>query len=381
MSAPAWAAMRRAAFAICPGLLTFLKASRNAPPQLNLMNPAPKPAELSYRMPAEWEPHASTWLSWPHNPDTWPGKFEPVPAVWAEFAKVLARHELVNILAGGDDVMANARQHVGDVVNVTLHDIPTNDCWMRDHGPTFLVGPAGSPPALVDWGYNAWGGKYPPFDLDDQVPRRLAELLGRKRFEPGIILEGGAIDPNGQGTFLTTEQCLLNPNRNPGLGREEIEQYLRDYLGATRVLWLGSGIVGDDTDGHIDELARFVGPRTIVAPREQDSSDENFAPLEDNWRRLQSFRDDAGRPFDLVALPMPRPIYYNNQRLPACYANFYMANGLVVVPTYDDPADAEALATIGRVLPGREVVGIRAVDLSWGLGAFHCISQQEPRLA
>jgi agmatine deiminase len=252
---------------------------------------------------------------------------------------------------------------------------------MRDHGPTFLVGPAGSPPALVDWGYNAWGGKYPPFDLDDQVPKRLAALLGRKRFEPGIILEGGAIDPNGQGTFLTTEECLLNPNRNPGLGREEIEQYLRDYLGATRVLWLGRGIVGDDTDGHIDELARFVGPRTIVAPREQDSSDENFAPLEDNWQRLQSFRDDAGRPFELVALPMPRPIYYNNQRLPACYANFYMANGLVVVPTYDDPADAEALATIGRVLPGREVVGIRAVDLSWGLGAFHCISQQEPRLA
>jgi len=234
------------------------------------MSPPDLPASLGYRFPAEWEPHAATWLSWPHNPDTWPGKFEPVPAVWAELVQLIAPHESVHILAGGEAVMAQARAMVGEVPNVRLHDIATNDCWMRDHGPMFLVGKSAAgqnlPPALVDWEYNAWGGKYPPFDLDNAVPGKLAELLGYRRWTPGIVLEGGAVDSNGRGTILTTESCLLNPNRNGPVSRESIEQYLRDYCGARKVLWLPAGhMAGDDTDGHVDQLARFVGPRTVVA--------------------------------------------------------------------------------------------------------------------
>lgn len=344
------------------------------------LTPAPgSPAALGYRMPAEWEPHAATWLSWPHNPDTWPGKFEPVPAVWAELVTVLAPREKVRILAGGDAVMSQARALVGHVPNVDLIDIETNDCWMRDHGPTFLVG-RGLAPALVDWEYNAWGGKYPPFDKDNLIPRQLAERLRRKRFAPGIILEGGAVDPNGAGTILTTEECLLNPNRNPQLGRREIEQHLADYLGARHVIWLGRGIVGDDTDAHIDELARFVGPRTVVTVIENDTADPNHEPLADNLRRLELARDQDGRELEVVTLPLPRPLHYNEQRLPASYANFYIANGLVVVPQFGDPADRTAVETLARLFPGREIRGIGAVDLAWGLGAFHCITQQEPAL-
>jgi agmatine deiminase len=336
------------------------------------------PAALGYRFPAEWEPHAATWLSWPHNPDTWPGKFEPIPAVWEELVRTLAEFEPVHILAGGAAVMRDAERRVGQLSNVTLHDVPTNDCWARDHGPMFLVAPLGQEPALVDWGYNAWGGKYPPFDLDDQVPRHVAEYTRRRRFEPGIILEGGAIDVNGQGTVLTTEQCLLNPNRNPQLTREDVERYLREYLNVRKILWLGGGIVGDDTDGHIDELARFVGPRTVVAAVEDDPSDANFAPLQDNLQRLRSFTDQDDRPLEIVPLPMPQPKFFGENRLPACYLNFYIANGVVIVPTFDDPADAAALATLGRLFPTRQIRPIRAIDLVWGLGAFHCITQQEP---
>jgi len=336
------------------------------------------PAALGYHMPAEWAPHAATWLAWPHNRDSWPDKFEPVPYIWAEFVRLLAEHEPVHILAGGEEVRAEAERLVGDVPGVTLHDIRTNDAWTRDHGPTFLVGPPGAPPALVDWEYNAWGGKYPPFDDDNRVPRQIAELQGRRRYAPGIVLEGGAIDVNGRGTLLTTEQCLLNPNRNPGLSREQVEAYLLDYLSVRHVLWLGEGIEGDDTDGHIDELARFVGPRTVVAMLEEDASDANYGPLQDNFRRLLSFADEEGRPLEVVPLPMPRPMHHNGQRLPASYANFYIANGLVVVPQYDDPADARVLETFVRLFPDRRVRGLRAVDLAWGLGAFHCITQQQP---
>lgn len=336
------------------------------------------PAALGYSMPAEWAPHAATWLAWPHNRESWPGKFEPVPYIWAEFVRTLAEHERVHILAGGDEVRAEAERLIGDLPAVTLHDIRTNDAWTRDHGPTFLVGPAEAQPALVDWEYNAWGGKYPPFDDDNRVPRQIAELQGRRRFAPGIVLEGGAIDVNGRGTLLTSEQCLLNPNRNPGLSRQQMEEYLRDYLGARHVLWLGEGIAGDDTDGHIDELARFVGPRTVVAMLEEDASDANYRPLQDNFRRLLSFKDQEGRPLEVVPLPMPRPMHHNDQRLPASYANFYIANGLVVAPQYDDPADVHVLETLARLFPDRRVRGLRAVDLAWGLGAFHCITQQQP---
>ncbi|MGE0607303.1 MAG: agmatine/peptidylarginine deiminase [Pirellulales bacterium] len=343
--------------------------------------PADLPANLGYRMPAEWEPHRATWLAWPHNRDSWPGKFEPVPAIWANLAQTLARHEEVHILAGGEAVMQQAKQLVGDVPGVTLHDIRTNDAWARDHGPTFLVEQtkgSGLPPALVDWEYNAWGGKYPPFDADNRVPLQIAAWQGRRRFAAGIVLEGGAIDVNGRGTLLTSEQCLLNENRNPGLSRAEVERYLADYLAVRKVLWLGEGIAGDDTDGHIDELARFVGPRTIVTMREPDPADENHQPLEDNYRRLKSFTDQDGQPLEIIDLPMPRPMFHDGQRLPGSYANFYIANRQVIVPQYDDPADEPVAATLARLFPDRQIVPLNAVDLAWGLGAFHCITQQEP---
>ncbi|MCE9547767.1 MAG: agmatine deiminase family protein [Planctomycetia bacterium] len=335
------------------------------------------PAALGYRFPAEWEPHAATWLSWPHNRASWPDRFEPVPAIWAEFISILCQREAVHVLAGGEAVMAEARRMVGHLPRVTLHDVPTNDAWCRDHGPMFLSG-AGLPPALVDWEYNAWGGKYPPFDADNLVPERVAKITGRKRFKAGIVLEGGSVDGNGLGTILVTEQCLLNENRNPGLSKSDVECYLADYCGAKKVLWLGQGIEGDDTDGHIDELARFVGPRTVLASSEPNTDDPNHAPLAENIERLKHMTDQDGRPLEVIELPMPQPMYNDGQRMPGCYANFYIANGLVVVPTFDDPADAEVLRIIGRCFPDRQVHGIRAIDLVWGLGAFHCITQQEP---
>ena len=337
------------------------------------------PCQLGYRMPAEWEPHEATWLSWPHNANSWPGRFEPIPAVWKRLVETLAEHEHVNVLAGAGPVMDQARQMVGGIANVSVHDVPTNDAWCRDHGPTFLSSATGAPPALVDWGYNAWGGKYPPFDQDDLVPSRVAEITERKRFSPGIILEGGAIDPNGQGTILTSEECLLNPNRNPQLDRPGIERFLHDYLAAKHVVWLGRGIVGDDTDGHIDELARFVGPRTIVAALEKDANDPNFAPLSDNFRRLMEAVDHLGRRFEVIPLPMPQPIYQDEQRLPASYCNFYIANNQVIVPQFEDPADGAALGVLRECFPTRKVLGLPARDLAWGLGAYHCITQQQPR--
>ena len=335
------------------------------------------PARLGYRMPAEWEPHAATWLSWPRNLNTWPGKFGPIPAVWEELARTIAEFEPVHILAGGEAVMRQAQRMVGDVPNITLHDVPTNDVWIRDHGPTFLAGPPGAP-ALVNWIYNAWGGKYPPFDLDNRVPRQIAEITGRRCFDPQIVFEGGAIDVNGHGTVLVAEQCLLNPNRNPKLTRGDIEWYLAEYLGISKVLWLRADIIGDDTDGHVDQSARFVGPRTVVAALEEDPEDANYASLEANFERLQKMTDQDGRPLEIVPLPMPRPIYYQEQRLPASYANFYIANGLVVVPQYGDPADQRALRILGELFPDREIRGLGAVDLVWGLGTYHCATQQQP---
>lgn len=337
----------------------------------------PTPAELGYRMPAEWEPHAATWLSWPHKEESWPGAFAPIPAVWAELTRLLAPRERVCILATGA-ARESAIELVGTTPNVELYDVPTDDAWIRDHGPTFLVAPRGGEPALVDWEYNAWGNKYPPFDEDNQVPRRIAALLGRRRFAPGIVMEGGAVDVNGRGAVLTSEQCLLNPNRNPELTRIDVEQYLAAYLAAPHVIWLGEGIVGDDTDGHIDELARFVDPRTVVAAVEPDPADENHRPLADNLARLERAVDQEGRRLEIVPLALPRPRYFQGQRLPASYLNFYIANALVVVPQFDDPADSVALETLARLFPDRQVHPLRAVDLVWGLGAFHCITQQQP---
>jgi agmatine deiminase len=338
------------------------------------------PTALGYRMPAEWEPHAATWLAWPHKEESWPGKFDPIPHVFRQFVEALAPYERVNILAGEPLVIEQAQSLVGELPNVIFWNIPTDDAWIRDHGPTFLVGPPGTPHALIDWGYNAWGGKYPPFDRDDIVPRHIGRRLGRRIFEPGIILEGGAIEVNGCGTLLTTEQCLLNPNRNPQLSRTDVERYLHEYLNVTNVLWLGRGIEGDDTDGHIDELARFVNETTVVAPLEDDKNDPNYEPLRENFDRLKSMKDERGRPLDVVPLPMPRPMHHEGQRLPACYCNFYIANGCVIVPQFDDPADAPAIDLLRSLFHGREAIGLPARDLVWGLGAFHCITQQEPAI-
>jgi agmatine deiminase len=350
------------------------------------------------------------WLSWPRNPATWPEHFEPVPGEFAQFVRLLSDYEPVNILAGGKEVMEQARSLVGDLQNVTLHDIPTNDAWCRDHGPTFLgrsqeSGVRGQgtedrgqrtedsastqsairnpqsaiPPALIDWGYNAWGGKYPPFDLDDQVPRRIAEVQGRRIFTPGIILEGGAIDGNGRGTILTTESCLMNPNRNPQLSRDDVERYLRDYLAAKKVLWLAGGeIAGDDTDGHIDQIARFVNPTTVVCSICEDTADDNYGPTQQNFVELQQLTDQDGQPLDIIPLRLPRPLFCDGQRLPAGYANFLIVNGAVIVPQFGDPADDEALRTLAPLFPDRDVRGCPSLQLIWGLGSFHCLSQQEP---
>ena len=348
-----------------------------------ILSPRPgTPAALGYRFPAEWEPHAGTWIAWPHKPETWPGKFEPIPAVWQQFVSTVSRFEPVHIACGGEAVMKQAREMVGSYPGAILHDWQTNDVWARDHGPMFLVGqsPDGKPlpPALVDWQYNAWGGKYPPFDLDNEIPRRVADLLGFRRFEPGIILEGGAVEGDGNGTILTTEECLLNPNRNRNLSRTDIEQYLADYCGTRKVLWLGRGIEGDDTDGHIDELARFVAPQTVVCAIEENPHDFNHEPLHENFCRLREMTDADGRKLEVIPLPMPTPMHHEDQRLPASYMNFYIANEVVVVPVFDQPTDRVVLERLRQLFPTRQIIGIYAVDLFWGLGAFHCITQQQP---
>ncbi len=343
------------------------------------------PAALGYRMPAEWAPHRGTWLSWPHKEESWPGKFEPVPGIFTRMVAELVPHEEVHInvvdeaMASG--VRALLRRAGVPLDRVFLHLHPTNDAWCRDHGPVFIHREAGGKveQAVVDWGYNAWGGKYPPYDLDDEIPVRVAEAFGLPLFQPGIVMEGGSIDVNGRGTLLTTEACLLNPNRNPRLGREDIERHLRDYLGVTHFLWLGDGIAGDDTDGHVDDLTRFVDERTVVTVVEEDPYDENFKPLVENLERLRTMTDQDGRPLRVVELPMPRAMYQDGQRLPASYANFYIANGVVLLPTYDPERDEQARATLQALFPTRRVVGIDCTDLVWGLGAFHCVSQQWPQ--
>jgi agmatine deiminase len=334
---------------------------------------------MGYRWPAEWEKHASTWLSWPHNRDTWPNKFEPVPGAFARFVKTLAQFEPVNIMASGE-ARETAHSLVGHLGNIKIWDIPTNDAWCRDHGPTFLCGAEkGLPPLLLDWGYNAWGGKYPPYDLDDAAPQRIAEQLGRKCISPGMILEGGAIEGNGAGTMLTTTECLLNPNRNPGMTKEQIERNLRDYFGVERVLWCEKGsLAGDDTDSHIDQLARFVGPHTVVAAACSDKLDENYQPLWDLWEELSNFRTADDERLLIIPLYLPAPKYEQGQRLPCSYCNFVFANGAVLVPTFDDPADVYALETFEELFPDRKVIGVPSLDLVWGLGSLHCLSQQEP---
>jgi agmatine deiminase len=336
-------------------------------------------------MPAEWEPHRGTWLSWPHKEASWPGKFGPVPGIFAQMVRHLADHEEVHINVAGAAMEQDVRRLLtgagADAGNIFFHHHPTNDAWCRDHGPIFIQRSDGSGgEAIIDWKFNAWGGKYPPYDLDDVIPTRIAEELGIPVFSPGIVMEGGSIDVNGRGTLLTTEACLLNKNRNPDLSQTDIERYLRDYLGVSKILWLGDGIVGDDTDGHVDDLTRFVDPNTVVTVVEDDPADENYEPLQRNLERLNRMTDQDGRPLRVITLPMPRPLWHDGQRLPASYANFYIANGVVLLPTYDPTRDDEAKATLQELFPTRDVIGIDCTDLVWGLGAFHCVSQQWPAL-
>lgn len=345
------------------------------------------PRQLGYRMPAEWEPHQATWVSWPHKEASWPGKLETVFPVFARMVAALAASETVHINVCDQDMERRARaflQQAEAVGDIRFHHFPTNDAWCRDYGAIFVRRAAGQGSrgagelAATDWGYNAWGDKYPPYDLDNKIPALMAEVLGTPRFVADMILEGGSIDVNGQGVLLTSEACLLNPNRNPQLGRAEIEERLREYLGVEHILWLGEGIVGDDTDGHVDDLARFVDPETIVTVTEDDPADENYRPLQDNLKRLRSFRQPDGRPFRIVELPMPRPIVWEDQRLPASYANFYIGNKVVLLPGYNDPNDRVAEERLAALFPGRRIVTLDCTDLIWGLGAFHCLTQQVP---
>ncbi len=342
-------------------------------------------------MPAEWEPHHATWIGWPHNASDWPGKFAPIPWVYGEITRELASGELVRILVNSADHERRARRvlaQVGvDPERVEFIRFPTNRGWTRDFGPIFVRRASRPPPALAiaKFRFNAWA-KYPDWKLDDRVAERVASRLKLRLFpawlgDREIVLEGGGIDVNGRGTLLTTEECLLDPAvqvRNPGLSRAEIETLLKDQLGATNVLWLGRGIAGDDTHGHVDDLCRFVGPGTVVLCRETDPKDANYRALAENRERLAGMRLEDGYKVEVVDLPMPRPLSFDGQRLPASYANFYIANAAVLVPTFNDPKDRAALGILAELFRDRPVIGIHAVDLVWGLGTLHCLTQQEP---
>lgn len=335
-------------------------------------------------MPAEWARHRGTWLSWPHKEASWPGNFAPIPAIIAEAIRHLVTGEEVHINVNGDAMEQQAHfvltdAHV-DTTNVFFHHNPTDDAWCRDHGPIFLQRnfEGAREQMILDWGYNAWGNKYPPYDHDDVIPSRIGAEFDIPVEHPGMILEGGSIDVNGCGTLLTTEACLLNVNRNPLLTKKQIEQNLRDYLGVTKILWLGDGIVGDDTDGHIDDLTRFVDEHTVVTAIEDDPADENYKPLQDNLRRLRKMTDQDGEPLRIVDLPMPPALVYQDQRLPASYANFYIANDVVLLPGYDAKVDGLAAETLQALFKTRRVVTIDCRELVWGLGAFHCLTQQWP---
>jgi agmatine deiminase len=341
------------------------------------------PKELGYYFPAEFSKHTATWLSWPHNESSWPGKIGTIYSAYCEFIKHIASGEKVRINVANEAMKQKAvgllQQATADFSNIEFFLYPTNDAWCRDHGPAFLVNPlAEQKKIIVKWMYNAWGGKYPPFDLDNEIPIRIADEFKLPVFSPGIVMEGGSVDFNGKGSVLTTTACLLNKNRNPQLNQHQIEKYLRDFYGVENILWLGDGIVGDDTDGHIDDITRFVNADTVVTVVEENKHDENYEPLRENLKLLGQMKLENGKPMNIVELPMPAPVIYNEQRLPASYANFYIANATVVVPTYRDKNDDKALAILTNCFPDRTVVGVDSHDIIWGLGSFHCLSQQEP---
>jgi len=349
--------------------------------------PPDAPTALGYRMPAEWEPHAATWIAWPHAREDWPGKFAAIPLVYVEVVRHLVPGERVRILVDDEATERSVRRLLAragiDLLRVDFFRIPTDRSWTRDYCPLWVRRDDGDL-GLVNWKFNAWA-KYPNWKRDDAVTDRLAKKLQRPQWKPAIdtrrlLLEGGSIDVNGGGTLLTTEECLLSPvqARNPGVERAALEQALAGHLGIRKVLWLGRGIAGDDTHGHVDDLARFVDTQTVVLASEDDKEDVNYEPLRENHERLARMTNQDGAPLRLVKLPMPSPLFFDGQRLPASYANFYIGNEAVLVPTFNDKRDREALAILADLFPTRLVVGIHAVDLVWGLGTLHCMTQQEP---
>lgn len=338
-------------------------------------------------MPAEWEPHEATWLGWPHNRNDWPGKFQTIPWVYGEICRKIASGEIVRIIVNSRAHEASARRilvKVGaDMQKVQFFRIPTDRGWTRDFGPMFVRSEKGL--AINEFGFTGWA-KYPNHKKDRTVSAKAARMLKMRSFKPMIgrqpfVLEGGAIDVNGRGTLLTTEECLLDQEtqvRNPGLNKAETERMLREHLGVSNILWLGHGIAGDDTHGHVDDLARFVNPTTIVLCREDIASDVNYRPLRENRERLEDARLEDGSKPEIVDLPMPEPLVFDGVRLPASYANFYIANAAVLVPTFNDPNDRKALGILGELITDRPVIGIHAVDLVWGFGTLHCLTQQQP---
>ena len=343
-------------------------------------------------MPAEWAPHDATWIAWPHNANDWPGKFAAIPLIYSEIVRILANHERVEILVESEAHQRRVQRILADngvnLAKVRLHPWPTNRVWLRDSGPIFVLDSNGQP-SITDWHFNAWA-KYPDWRLDDQNPSRVANLLNLPSVQPTValpngrrhrlVLEGGSIDVNGQGTLITTEECLLSEvqQRNPGITREQLEAAFHQYLGINQVLWLDRGCAGDDTHGHVDDITRFVSPDTILTVVEPDTADDNHAPLAENLRRLKASRTPQGKQWNIVELPMPRPVVFRGQRLPASYANFYIANGVVLMPTFHDSRDRVALGILSQLFPDREVIGIHCVDFIWGLGALHCMTQQQP---
>jgi agmatine deiminase len=349
------------------------------------LNKGETPAKLGFRMPAEWQRHNSTWLTWPKDPETWPDRVDQVEEIFLQMMAALTPHEIVNLLVDDPETESRVRERCtfSTAANIRFHRIRTVDSWIRDYGPNFVTRNDGST-AYNDWVFNAWGNKYKELKKDDRIPKVLEPVLGLPRFEPGIVMEGGSIEVNGAGCLLTTEQCLLNPNRNPDLSKSEIEQVLKDHLGVNKVLWLGEGIIGDDTDGHIDDIARFVSPGLIVCAREDDPEDANYELLEDNLGRLNSMIDSFGNPFEIVTLPMPGIVggtstdNRNLERLPASYANFYIANKVVLAPVFGHANDQRAIDTLQNVFPDRRVVPINCEPLVWGMGTIHCVTQQQP---
>jgi agmatine deiminase len=358
----------------------------NGASSMNNDLPATTPASQGYYFPAEYAQHIATWLTWPHKEASWPGKIDSIYPSYCRFVREIAESELVRINVNDESMKQAAIEKLSKArVNMDRVEFflnPTNDAWCRDHGPAFLLNRHDpNKKMIVDWNYNAWGNKYPPFDLDDVIPTRIANHFQLPVANPGIVMEGGSVDFNGQGTLITSTACLMNENRNPQLRRDQIEKYLRDFYGVEQVLWVSEGIAGDDTDGHIDDTVRFVNVDTVVAVVEADGSDVNYAPLRRNLAELSKMRLADGRQLHVVELPMPVPVVYEDQRLPASYANFYISNRSVIVPTYACETDDAALSILAKCFPERKIVGIDSTDIIWGLGSFHCLSQQEPALS